>query len=706
MYKTLRIWWLTVAISSGSLSYAAMTPTETEHLDAGLSSATIPAHADADTVPAGYTMLDSLTVTAHAPVKMRIDTRGNLTLDGRWLKDGLRMGSELDLTRVMLTLPGISAGGDYASAVSVDGGDAGHNIYTVAGAKVFYPYHFGGFFSTFNNDHYPQFRLLRTGGADCIGASVQFDPLTVRPDSTHLAANIGMLSSSATLSQPITSRMGVTLSGRASYINLLYDRWLNDTHGYTTHYTFQDLGATLYYDPTPRDHLTANILFTNDNFLNGEPDGSGRHMLWHNLATSLQWRHTGRVPMRHTLHHSSLTSSLSYDVSPFMADIRSRIAATGLYGDATLYSAEPDETITLTGIDAGYSLSHYTLRPLLIAIDVDRVPSHTLSMNQRLTDAYLWGGTRVAIGERVVITPKIKSQLLLDSDRTNIYIDPQIAAEWSADAYTAVLEGGMCTQPLHLASITDIGMPSNFWISSNSEIAPERALSATATFTRTADDVFPLTAMASVFGKRLYNCIQFDSNLLNMMSPSYSLYEHLVKGPGWSTGIELSLRRTSGRLSGWASYAWIMSRRHFSATDGWVRAVGVPAHSVNLTGTYTIGRHWVISANFAYNSGRPYTPVTAVYIVNENVVMVYGRRNSATLPAYHHLDIGVTYRFDTPLAGRRVRHSLNLSIFNLYGHKNIEFISYKYDKDRYQFYRRMQESMFRFIPSLSYSIEL
>lgn len=672
-----RIWWLLAAVSSSLF-------------------------AAADTVPDKVVTLDSLTVAAQAPTKMRVDTDGNLTLDGRYLKEGLRVGSELDLTRILLSLPGIFASSDYASAVSVDGGDPGHNLYTVAGAKVYYPYHFGGIFSTFNNDHYPQLQLHRLSGDDtgCIGANLQFNPLPTMPPHTKVYANIGMLSSGATISQPITPKLGFTASARASYINLLYDKWLNERDGSTTLYRFQDYGFTAYYHPTDSDRILCNGILSSDRFSNTEPDRSERRMRWQNAAASLQWQHSGSIPMLHTLYYSHLNTLLTYDIAPFIGDVRSRISTIGAHGTLHLLQ-DPDLPYTL---DAGYDISYDRLRPLdvSIAVNNDRTPG--AQIKSRTVSSFVWTSSDIAVSDVLTVSPRINVAANAYSDGIKPYINPQLSAEWRHQNHTLHINGGMYTQFLHLASITDIGMPSNFWLPSDRNMKAERALSAMATYTVSRPIQLPLTASVSLVGKRLYDCIQFDGNLMNLMNDSYRLYDHIAVGRGWSGGIELTVRKSAGRLNGWASYTWMHSRRLFSDAEGWVRAAGVPAHTASLTAAYNLSSHWVLSANFAYNSGRPYTPIEAIYMINENIVMEYGKHNSASLPAYHHLDLGLTYKFASGTS-ERLKHSLNLSIFNIYGHKNIEFISYQYDKDKYRFYRRTQESMLRFLPSLSYSLE-
>ena len=68
----------------------------------------------------------------------------------------------------------------------------------------------------------------------------------------------------------------------------------------------------------------------------------------------------------------------------------------------------------------------------------------------------------------------------------------------------------------------------------------------------------------------------------------------------------------------------------------------------------------------------------------------------------HRLDIGASYTFTTNAA--RLHHKVALSLINAYGHRNVELSTYTYIPDTASYGRRMVYSLYRFLPSLSYSI--
>ena len=97
------------------------------------------------------------------------------------------------------------------------------------------------------------------------------------------------------------------------------------------------------------------------------------------------------------------------------------------------------------------------------------------------------------------------------------------------------------------------------------------------------------------------------------------------------------------------------------------------------------------------------TPVTAVYFIADRLMMEYGERNSARLPAYHRLDVGASYRFHS--GGRLpLDHEVSLSVLNAYGHRNVEMQTMRIDAMSGRYERRSVGSLFRWLPSLSYTV--
>ena len=110
-----------------------------------------------------------------------------------------------------------------------------------------------------------------------------------------------------------------------------------------------------------------------------------------------------------------------------------------------------------------------------------------------------------------------------------------------------------------------------------------------------------------------------------------------------------------------------------------------------------------MNGTFSLASGRPYTPIMAMYMIGARVMIAYGEYNAARMPVYHRLDLGGAYSFSTK--GRLpLRHRIELAVLNVYASRNVELYTYTYDIRKHIFRRRELVSLYSTLPSLSYTI--
>lgn len=99
--------------------------------------------------------------------------------------------------------------------------------------------------------------------------------------------------------------------------------------------------------------------------------------------------------------------------------------------------------------------------------------------------------------------------------------------------------------------------------------------------------------------------------------------------------------------------------------------------------------------------GRRLYPTRDLYIAGGSFVRGHGSYNGARLPDYHRLDLSVTYW----LRRKPWRSGINLSLFNLYAHRNPLYISWPVlvdeEKHEYQIHPR-RHYLYTVIPSVSW----
>ena len=160
------------------------------------------------------------------------------------------------------------------------------------------------------------------------------------------------------------------------------------------------------------------------------------------------------------------------------------------------------------------------------------------------------------------------------------------------------------------------------------------------------------------------------------------LYNPLIEGEvrqgkAWSYGLELMIRKSYGYLTGWIGYTF---SRVFAKTPGVnngesYRAFHDRPHSLTVFVSYDTRKRWSFAANWILLSGAAITTPVSFYDYNGYVVPVYEAKNNDRLPVYHRLDLSANFRLNKKETAR-YKHSLILSLYNVYGRNNPYFLSF------------------------------
>jgi outer membrane receptor protein involved in Fe transport len=158
----------------------------------------------------------------------------------------------------------------------------------------------------------------------------------------------------------------------------------------------------------------------------------------------------------------------------------------------------------------------------------------------------------------------------------------------------------------------------------------------------------------------------------------------LLQGGLKAYGLELMLRKNTGRLSGWLSYSYSSSTVHVDGPNSWDKinfGIAYPSnydrpHAVNTVLNYRFSRQLSIGSNVVYNTGRPYTAPVAIYYVNGRQQIYYSMRNEYRIPDYFRVDLSVN--IEGNLRSRKLAHSSwMLNVYNLTGRKNAYSVFFK-----------------------------
>ena len=249
-----------------------------------------------------------------------------------------------------------------------------------------------------------------------------------------------------------------------------------------------------------------------------------------------------------------------------------------------------------------------------------------------------------------------------------------------------------------------MGMSSNFKIAASRRVPPQQcdAASLAASF---APAALPgLSISADVYYKRIRRQPEYLGAVLDILSSSYLAEDYIFDTRGHNVGGSLSARLALPHFSAMATYGYCHTRRRMPGEPRAFSSSQELTHTLTAFVSWHPARRWIFSATFNLASGRPYTPVRSLYIIGETLMTEYGPRNSARLPMYHRLDLSASYTFTTG-GRRRLSHEVNVSLLNAYGRENVEMRSFDINADTGDYRLRDISSLYRFLPSLSYTLK-
>ena len=168
--------------------------------------------------------------------------------------------------------------------------------------------------------------------------------------------------------------------------------------------------------------------------------------------------------------------------------------------------------------------------------------------------------------------------------------------------------------------------------------------------------------------------------------------------------MELLIRKQTGKLTGWFSYTLSRSTRVSPyINDGKLYLSPYDrTHDFSVVASYEINPVLSASATWVYASGAPVTFPTGRFVYGNMVAPVYSDRNDYRMPAYHRLDLGMTWIPDAK-KDRRWTNSWTLSVYNAYNRHNAFVINFVKNKENPNIMEAEMVYLFPVIPAITYN---
>jgi hypothetical protein len=652
-------------------------------------------------VAADVTSLREVVVQGQKEGNVRGMQMGVEKLDIKIIKQVPTVFGESDLLRVVTALPGVKTIGEGSTGFSVRGGGTDQNLVLFNGATIYNPAHLFGFFSAFNPDAVQSVELyksaipVRYGGR--LASVLAIEGREGSRTKFGGAGGIGLLTSRLELEGPLGGGKGSFLvSGRTSYSDWLLQKVPSPTLKNSAA-SFYDLSAYLVYDLGAKNSLAATGYLSHDRFRLA----SDTIYEYRNTAASLKWKHTFSPKLASTVTgaYSRYGFNLKTTRNEFSASTFDySINQASVQADASLLAG------TKHTIDFGASSLLYNTAP------GDQQPLGeksllvpTLIQHERAVESAVYAADRIDISPRLAVVlglrysffqalgPRQVTEYLEGISRsestvtgTTEYGSGQVLANYGGPEWRASVKYELTSnssikasynrtrQYIHQLTNTTVVSPTDSWKLSDRYIRPQvgdqLALGYYHNFKRN-------TIEFSVEGyyKRIQDFLDYKSGAVLLLNPH--LETDVVNANGRAYGVEVLLRKDTGKINGWLSYTYARSLVQVNtATDvvnngNWYPSNYDKPHDVTLVGNYRFSRRFSTSLNFNYSTGRPITLPLAKYYIDNALRVYYSDRNAYRVPDYYRFDLAFNMEGNHKI--KKLAHSSwTLSIYNLTGRKN------------------------------------
>jgi outer membrane cobalamin receptor len=646
-------------------------------------------------LPAEASIVDEVIVKDKRETQNVDDTKMSTgKMDIKQIRKLPALFGEVDVIKNMQMLPGIQVAGEGNTGLYVRGGSPDQNLVLLDDAPIYNASHVGGMFSIFNADALKSAEIYKGGIPAQYGGRLSslVDIKTKEGSMTKFSGSGGIglpIASRLTLEGPILkNKLSFMVSGRRTYIDEFF--FISDKlKGNKIH--FYDVNVKLTY------HINAK----NKLFFSGY---SGRDVLKFKGLFGLSFGNTtGTLRLNHVFNEKLTSNTIliysdfvyvnSFDIGIQKAEFTTGIKERSLKQDFS-YSLNSNNEISF-GVMATYrkynpgkfvpTSDNSLFKPVEInnyySLDEGIYISNKQKFNKRLTVDY---GLRYSIFSNIgpgnvnqyksgdISTDSANGTVDYKSGqniKTFSYPEPRISARFMLTESSSIKATyNRMYQYLHLMSNSTSPIPFNMWVPSTNYIKPQKADQVAAGYFRNFLNNKFETSIEGYY-KQMNNALDFKDNAQILLNPH--IETELKRGKSWSYGLELYLKKSTGKTTGWISYTWSKTERKIpGVNEGRTYYASYDRrHNFNFVFSHDFNDRLNFSANWIYGSGRPFTLPAAKYQIDYMSVSYYTERNGYRMPAYHRLDAAINLN-SKKKEGRTWSTVWNFSIYNLYGRKN------------------------------------
>lgn len=611
---------------------------------------------------------------------------------------------EVDVLKVVLALPGVTSVGEASNGFNVRGGSTDQNLILFNDATIYNPSHLFGFFSAFNPDVVKGIELYKSAIPERYGGRLSSVlDVTMKDGNTKKwsgVGGIGPLTSRFTFEGPINKeKTSIIIGGRTTYSNWLLHSLKNVSYN-KSDAAFSDFNLHLTHNLNSKNTIYLTGYYSTDNFdLNNDTTYK-----YSNKNINFKWKHIFNNSFNAIV--STGVDSYNYSVSSSSVPINAYQLKFGInqINLKSTFNYSPNYKHT---IDFGINSTYYQLKPgAFNPVGSASLVTSNVVPNEQALETALFLGDQITISPKLSINGGLRYSIFnyfgpkevygyangMPRTINNItdstfytsgkiiktYLAPEVRLSLryalSGDASIKASYNTL-VQFIHLLSNTTAISPTDIWKLSDTYIQPQNGEQFSFGIYKNFKSNVIETSL-EVYYKRTEHFLDYKSGASLLLNKH--IETDVVNTKGKAYGIELLIKKTSGRINGWLSYSY--SRTFLKQDDpiagetinkgDWYPASFDKPHSLNFIGNYQFSHRYNISANFVYSTGRPITLPLAVFNIGGASALYYSDRNQYRVPDYIRADLSINIDGNHKVK-QLIHNSWSVGVYNLLGRQNV-----------------------------------
>lgn len=653
---------------------------------------------------------------------------------------------EKDVMKSLMLLPGVQQGNEGNSGIFVRGGSPDQNLILLDDVPLYNASHLFGFVSVFTPealqsvDFYKGAFPARFGGRLSSIVDVRMKDGNKYAYKTDLT--LGLLSSKIVHEGPIKKgKSSYLISARRTLLDLLVTgiskaAQKDENEATNPGYGFYDINAKANFELNPYNHLYFSFYTGGDKlfvdyryrlktYTQDETQNNDVSLNWGNTMAVTRWNSqiAPKLFMNATAHWSRFVYNISGDFyshrvsaekddeNSFVLDYDSHVESFGIKTDWDYYWKEN------TPLQFGSFIYRHNYLP----------GSQTTNRNNRINqfsagklqgwEVGFYADVKLPLTDKLIAGVGLRALVYATSEKAYPLVEPRLSltyraggeSTWSA-SYTRM------SQPIHLLTSSNIGLPSDIWVPTTSRIRPETASQFSLGFShRFPADIRLNTEM---YYKTMNRVVTYSQGY-GLMDLNENWEDFIETGKGRAWGFETEVKYNFSKFETWLGYTLAWNERKFDNINrgNWYPHKFDRRHKLDIGFLCKLNEKWTFSSNWTYQSGVPvsfsgldypgypgnidygwHDIFTNIELKNTDRIQYYQSINQTRLPAYHRLDISFTKEWKTG----KFRKELSFGFYNAYSRQNPYFVYADTKTDGTTVYK--QVSLLPVLPFVSYRI--